>query len=167
MIEIWRDIVGNEGLYKVSNFGNVKSYHKNKVRILKPISVGNYLGIQLVNGRENRKFYIHRLVAQAFVENTYNKKEVNHIDGNKFNNVVTNLEWATRTENEFHARKIGLKNQMGENNPMCKFSDETVKEIRNLYKTGKYKQSELADIFHISRMQINRIVRNLLRKEVI
>jgi predicted XRE-type DNA-binding protein len=167
MIEIWRDIVGNEGLYKVSNFGNVKSYHKNKVRILKPISVGNYLGIQLVNGRENRKFYIHRLVAQAFVENTYNKKEVNHIDGNKFNNVVTNLEWVTRTENEFHARKIGLKNQMGENNPMCKFSDETVKEIRNLYKTGKYKQSELADIFHISRMQINRIVRNLLRKEVI
>jgi hypothetical protein len=175
--EIWKDINGFEGYYQISNLGRIKSLprimsngHTNylsKEKILKPIAVGDYLGVQLISNKSKRKFYIHRLVANAFIDNPMNKKVVNHLDGDKFNNIVLNLEWCTHRENNIHALNIGLSNVMGEKNPMCKYSDEVVKEVRKLYKTGKYKQSELAEVFGISRMQVNRIVRNLLRKDVI
>lgn len=175
--ERWKNITGYEGYYQVSNLGRVRSlnmdvwngrvFYKKAGRILKPIPIGNYLGVQLCVNKVHKKFYIHRLVAQSFIENPQSKKEVNHINGDRTNNEVTNLEWNTRKENEKHAHETGLKNLTGENNPMCKFSDETIKEIRTLYKTGKYKQSELAKMFGVSRMQTNRIVRNLLRKDVV
>ena len=113
MNEEWRDIKGYEGLYQVSNLGRVKSL-KNNI-ILKAESDRNGKGYLCVNlGRNNHK-KIHRLVAEAFIENPLNKKEVNHIDGNTKNNAVTNLEWLTHQENCLH-----YTYQLGQHNKQYK-----------------------------------------------
>lgn len=108
-MEIWKDIKGYEGLYKVSNFGRIKSFYHNKEKIL--ILGSNSSGYAIVglwkNGTE--KFYsVHRIVAIHFIPNCQNKFEVNHIDGNKKNNNVENLEWVSKSENMKHAVNTGL-----------------------------------------------------------
>lgn len=109
MEEIWKDVKGYEGRYKVSNLGNVKSLIGRKERVLRPLnqSKGYYKVILYNKGnRENR--CIHRLVAESFISNPENKIDVNHKDGNKHNNNVSNLEWNTRSENMKHAYRIGI-----------------------------------------------------------
>ena len=112
MIEIWRDIIGYEGMYQISNTGNVKSLVRknNKVeKILKPaINTEGYKHVILFKNKVSHNTRIHRLVARHFIENPLNKKCVNHIDGVKTNNNVTNLEWVTNSENIRHAFKMGL-----------------------------------------------------------
>jgi hypothetical protein len=108
-MEIFKDIDGYEGLYQVSNLGRVKSYLQNKNgKILKPKNARGYASAELSGGIQ-KTFPIHRLVAKAFIPNPENKKEVNHINGIKTDNRLENLEWNTRSENLFHAYKIGLK----------------------------------------------------------
>ncbi|MGN1298135.1 MAG: NUMOD4 domain-containing protein [Clostridia bacterium] len=124
MEEVWKDIDGYEGLYQVSNLGRVKSfdrYVKNKMsnknikkgRVLRPcVSKYGYLNVNLVKNTKGKTSAIHRLVAIAFIENPENKLCVNHIDGNKKNNNVYNLEWVTHSENNIHAIKTGLRKKM-------------------------------------------------------
>ena len=108
--EKWVDIKGYEGLYKVSNLGRIKSlkYNKNE-KIMKSSLCGVYLGLNLYKNKKMKTMYIHRLVALNFIPNPKNKKEVNHIDGIKTNNTVSNLEWVTPKENIQHAWNIGLR----------------------------------------------------------
>ena len=103
--EIYKDIVGFEGIYQVSNFGNVKNQHG---KILKTYQINSgYLCLKLHAATGKRSGHlVHRLVATAFLDNP--KTEVNHIDGNKHNNTLTNLEWCTRSENIRHALDTGL-----------------------------------------------------------
>ena len=110
MQETWKAVKGFEGLYQISNFGRVKSLVY-KEKILKPITskTDGYVRIGL---HKNRTIYtrtIHRLVAEAFIENPMKKPHVNHIDGNKQNNHVRNLEWCTASENQFHSLEVGLR----------------------------------------------------------
>jgi hypothetical protein len=107
--EQWKAVAECNGEYQVSNLGRVKSLKHGKERILKPrrTSTG-YLQTELfIKG--NRKIWaLHRLVALAFIDNPENKPQVNHIDGNKLNNHIDNLEWATAKENMQHAWDTGL-----------------------------------------------------------
>ena len=110
-IEKWKDIKGYEGLYQVSNIGRVRSLgnrsnHKG-IKYLTP-KEERYKRVKLYKNSKGKMFMVHRLVAEAFIPNHFNKKEVNHIDGNKYNNKVVNLEWVTREENHIHKCVNGL-----------------------------------------------------------
>jgi hypothetical protein len=115
MEELWKDIVGFEGLYKISNLGRVMSCrsanHKDKKPIIMKPSVSNtgYHHVQLYKNKKAYTMTIHRMVATAFIDNPSNKPEVNHIDGIKSHNAVDNLEWVTIGENQRHAIKLGLR----------------------------------------------------------
>lgn len=106
-MEIWKDIKNYEGLYQISNLGNVKSYHKrSNGNLLKlPIKRGYYQVGLRKNG--TRKYYqVHRLVAETFIENKDNLPQVNHKDENKLNNNVDNLEWCTVSYNNTYGSRI-------------------------------------------------------------
>ena len=103
--EILIDIVGYEGIYKVSNLG----YVSNGSKALKTYRINSgYECLKLQKAGKVESFLLHRLVAQAFLPNPENKPEVNHNDGNKANCAVSNLEWMTSAENKQHARATGL-----------------------------------------------------------
>lgn len=102
MKEIWKDIKGYEGLYQVSNIGRVRSSNG----IIKPRISGCYPRIKLYNKGACEHVFVHRLVAEAFIPNPENKSQVNHKDGNKLNNIVSNLEWVTPSENAIHAHRV-------------------------------------------------------------
>lgn len=97
--EIWKDIAGYEGKYQVSNLGNVKSLrYRNKTEehlLTKRPQKNGYLTVSLSKNSIYKNFLIHRLVADVFIENPYNFPQVNHIDEDKTNNCVDNLEWCT------------------------------------------------------------------------
>ena len=117
MKEIWKDVVGYEGLYQVSNLGNVKSveremqnYRGNKfIKVSKPIgkfiNKYGYIRVTLYKNGIPRPFTVHRLVATAFIPNPMGLKDINHIDFNKKNNNIENLEWCSRSYNVKHAIK--------------------------------------------------------------
>lgn len=141
--EIWRDVVGYEGLYQVSNFGRVKSLKNNKTKkekILKPIINSSlYLQVDLCKNKTIKRFLVHRLVANAFLPNPTNLPCVNHIDECSTNNVVTNIEWCSYKYNDnFGTRneRIGKANSKSmTNNP--KLSKQV----------GAYKDGELVMVF--------------------
>lgn len=109
-MEEWKDIEGYEGMYQVSNLGRVRSFKKYREgRILKSFPDPNgYLKVSLSKNNKLKNHRVHRLVAIHFIPNPQNKSQVNHIDGNKQNDNVNNLEWSTPSENGKHAYKIGL-----------------------------------------------------------
>lgn len=109
-VEEWRDVVGYEGLYKISNKGRVKSYQGRykQPKVLKTtMTTTGYKKIELTKNKRRKAFKVHRLVAKAFLSNKENKPYVNHIDNNPLNNNVTNLEWCTQKENMIHSSIYG------------------------------------------------------------
>lgn len=117
--EIWKDIVGYESIYMVSNFGRIKSLERFKKShtdamafvpnsILKPAITDGYLRVVLQKNGKAKQMTVHRLVATAFIQNMENKPCINHINGIKVDNSATNLEWVTVRENTIHAFRTGL-----------------------------------------------------------
>jgi hypothetical protein len=100
MIEIWKDIQGYEGLYQVSSLGRIRS---NKGIRKQSVSNRGYMLVGLCRYNVPKTYLVHRIVAKAFIANVQNKPEINHIDGNKQNNSIKNLEWVSRKENEQHS----------------------------------------------------------------
>ena len=105
-IEIWEKIPGFNSFYQVSSLGNVRSLKGNKTLFLHP---NGYLQVNLYKNDKTKSRLVHRLVASAFIPNNENKPQVNHINGDKTDNKISNLEWATAKENSQHAIKTGLK----------------------------------------------------------
>ena len=118
-----KDIVGYEGLYKITSDGKVYSLYSH--RYLKAHIDGcGYERVKLYKNHKGIQYDIHRLVAEAFIPNPENKEQVNHIDGDKQNNKASNLEWCTNTENQRHRIDVLGKDCKGEHNPMYGVSGE-------------------------------------------
>lgn len=129
---IWEDIEGYKLKYMISDEGDVFSKCLNKNMKLQLDRYG-YLYVSLTGGKKHK---VHRLVAKAFLK-TSEKETVNHIDGNKLNNKVSNLEWATVAENNYHrVNTIGVNFARGEKAGASKLTSEVVKLVRVLFKLG-------------------------------
>lgn len=137
MIEEWKDIVGYENYFEVSSFGNIKRKGSNRNLKLQISKKGYALLPTRISGRKGKSlcFRVHREVAKAFIPNPENKPQVNHLDCNKTNNFVSNLEWSSQEENISHAQRNKLfVTKMGSDNHMAKLSKDQVLEIRKIYK---------------------------------
>jgi hypothetical protein len=148
--EIWKDVVGYEGLYLISSKGNVKSKDREifngqghfirkgkKLKIMNDRYGYDYVNLYRECKMKSRK--VHRLVAESFIENPLKKPQVNHLDGCKQNNSVLNLCWATSKENISHAFKNGLiKPISGEKHHYAKLSKMDVLDIKDELSKGCY-----------------------------
>ena len=159
MIEKWKPIKGYEDLYEVSNLGNIKN---SKGKILKSALCKNgYRSVSLWKKNKGKTYFIHRLVAEAFVLNYENKTDINHKDGNKENNKADNLEWCTRKQNIHHSWKNGLsKKVMGEKHHRHKLTQDDVNYIRQNYIAGhaEFGAFPLAKKFNVKPCTISNIV---------
>ncbi len=146
-METWKVIKGYEGLYQISNQGNLRSLDritKTSYRIRhikgKTISmvIGNagYLRSVIYKNGKQQNISLHRIVAETFILNPLNLPQVNHKDGNKTNNRVENLEWVTPSINWHHARKNSLIKNVGETSHRAKLSIKQVREIRQKHLAG-------------------------------
>lgn len=121
---IWKDIPGYEGLYQISDNGDVKSLpkkHRHSEHILKnKVTWDGYYETSLCKNNKYKYIRTHRLVAETFIPNPENKPQVNHINGDKTDNRVENLEWVTNKENITHAILNGLEKLDGKYNPNAK-----------------------------------------------
>lgn len=147
MEEIWKDIKGYEGLYQVSNLGNVKSlnykrWHKEKIMNMQ-INKGGYYTISLHKDKKEKRFLVHRLVAEAFIPNIYNLPQINHKDENSLNNNYKNLEWCNQ----------GYNNNYGNHNE--KMIKSLSKRIKQYDKNNNFIKEWMSMIIASKELNIN------------
>ena len=174
--EIWKDVEGYKGIYQVSNLGRVKSLArivshpqgslKLKERILKQfLGAKDYLYVRIKHHKSNTS-RVHRLVAQAFLPNPQHKPQVNHINGIKDDNRVSNLEWCTNLENQQHAfshNYRGIKSVFCQNyikKKIIKLNPHIVNTIRIMFNHGTITKASLARQFDVSETLIRAIIQN-------
>lgn len=167
--EIWKPIINFEKYYLVSNKGRVKSLDRIvpfgsqkrtvKGRTLRQIDHGNgYVYVTFSTKGKHKNNYVHRLVCEAFKANPENLKEVNHIDGNKQNNCIENLEWISGIENKRHAMRIGLSAK-GSKKTTALLTRSEARQIKREKLVG-IPSNVIANKFKVSIGLINEIARN-------
>lgn len=151
--------------YEVDTDGNIFGKHGKKI---KPqlSKDGYYYFNQYLDGKMYHK-RIHRVVCETFISNPEQKEFVNHIDGNKLNNKLTNLEWVTHSENLKHSYNLGLHDQKGTKNNRSKLNEQQVKDIRNLFdKKIKKHSTILSQQFGVTRRTVERIIKGELWNQI-
>lgn len=159
---MWKDIPAFSGRYEVSENGEIRNAKTKEVRKAR-INRCGYLQLNFPRndgtGKSTTK-PVHRVVAEVFLPNPNKLPEVNHIDGNKQNNAVYNLEWCTKSENTSHAHRTGLAHsKRGSDHVNSKLTQHDVKEIRTRYSKENISQQKLADEYHVAQATIGRIIR--------
>lgn len=153
MKEKWEQYIEN---FYISNFGNLKNINTGKLRKFSIDKNGYYrVGVKTESGK-TVMIYPHRAVAQRFIPKVENKNLVNHIDGNKLNNLATNLEWCTAKENTQHAFQHNLCN----NSYKRKLTEKENHDIINIYKEKKQSMQQLAENYKVSKTTIFNIIHN-------
>lgn len=145
MQEVWKDLIYQGKDYgdrlEVANTGKIRNKITSNILKLNPDGNG-YLGVYVSLGSraDGKRFRVHRAVAETFIPTESTTLTINHIDGNKVNNMVENLEWCTQKENNHHALKMGLRTMTsGFDNPKSKLTKDQVLFIRYNYK-ARHKQ---------------------------
>lgn len=175
MEEIWKDVPGYEGRFQASNIGRVRTpppdvFDAEKFSSnVKPGAVyspwlgkNGYLYISTQHKGVRRKLLPHRLVALAFVDGYFQDATVNHIDHNRQNNVATNLQWMTRSQNTADVWSSGVIAHYGEKHPSSVLSDADAEAIRLARKSGERAQ-DIADRFGVSKWNIYKIAQGVRR----
>lgn len=163
MEEIWRDINGYDGKYEISNKGRIKSLKgsrgQNRKKYLKPsINTAGYLRVDLSINGKRRKFYVHRLVGIAFINNKNNKPCINHKNGIKSINWSTNLEWVTYQENSIHSFNIlGFRPVEGESHCNAKLTNKDIEQIRSILLETNILQKTIAGMYGVTQSLISDI----------
>ena len=180
MQEIWKDVVGYVGYYEVSNQGSIRSIDRyvynpkggkalRKGQILKQREEKGYMRVSLrksVKDKSDKR--VHRLVAEAFLPNPKNSRFVNHIDANKSNNEVSNLEWVTFQENMDHAKEHNLFNSpKGSNHHKATITEDTVRAMRKLYAEGNHTQKQISEEFSVHLSKAKHILAGRTWKHVV
>ena len=158
-VENWKPVQGYEQRYLASYSGRIKSSSTDKV-LAGGVGGTGYWQVLLYNNGKRQCFKVHRLIAIAFIPNPKNYPVINHKDGNKLNNCVSNLEWCDMKHNNIHAYQTKLKlGPLGIKNGFCKLQEKDVIEIRQLRKQNKTLM-EIAGIYNVSFQLISRISNN-------
>jgi hypothetical protein len=138
--EIWKPIKGYESLYEISNRGTIRKINNKKLKMPHKHRMG-YLKVMLYSNGKEKSFYLHRLIAKAFIPNPKNYPCVNHINGTKNDNSINNLEWCTRSQNTQHAYNTGLI-KSGKNHVQSKalvVTDKNGNDVKILYGNNQWK----------------------------
>lgn len=155
-------IKGYEDIYSISIKGIIKNIKTGK-ELQKRIKNG-YYSVVLYKKSKRKDFLVHRLIAESFIPNPDNKSEVNHINGKKLDNRLSNLEWVTHAENQEKAKKSGLYLK-GSQVYNSIFSDEQVQFIREVFSIG-YSKSKLSRVFNVQDTVISDIINNESYKSI-
>ena len=167
-MEIWKDIQGYEGRYQISNYGRVKCFYRNKNgdELKVKTSRTGYKVAKLTKNGKRKWMSVHRLVAMAFIP-PYSGEQVNHIDADKTNNHVENLEWCTAKENTLHAIKLGLFDDSSQKLAEANMARRKAVEATNI-DTGEIikfiSMREAARMLNIDRKDIYRHLKGLSKR---
>lgn len=152
--------------YYATEDGKIYSGKSNKYLSTRKSKRG-YLLVNLSIDGKCKTFSVHSLIAKAYIPNPDNLPEINHKDGNKENNTVSNLEWCTSSQNSVHALREGLMvPAKGLATKNGRFTDEDIITIRNLYKSKQYSQYRIAEMYNVTRSTIQQIIEKKTYKHV-